>query len=183
MSDHEHEAILASVLRTAVDTIIIIDEAGKIESVNPAIERMFGFSLDEMLGQNINMLMPSPYREQHDGHLNHYHETGEKRIIGIGREVQGRRKDGSTFPLHLAVSEFFAGRRKLFTGIIRDISDLKAVQSQLQQLNTTLDERVHQQAEELQQAQTELIEIETELGSGTTFSVSLPGEHASSGNP
>lgn len=160
MPNHEREAILASVLRTAVDAIIIIDESGKIESVNPATQRMFGFAPEEMLGQNVKMLMPSPYHEQHDGYLNHYHETGEKRIIGIGREVQGKRKDGSVFPLHLAVSEVDLGSRKLFTGIIREISDLKAVQSQLQQLNTTLDERVRQQAEELHHAQVELIEKE-----------------------
>jgi two-component system sensor kinase FixL len=160
MSDHEQEAILAAVLRSAVDAIIIIDEAGKIEAVNPATERMFGFSLDEMLGQNVKMLMPSPYREQHDGYLRHYHETGEKRIIGIGREVQGRRKDGSSFPLHLAVSEVDTGSRKLFAGVIRDISDQKAIQSQLRHFNATLDERLRQQADELHQAHSALIKKE-----------------------
>ncbi len=158
MSDQEQDAILASVLRTAVDAIIIIDDTGTIQSVNQATQRMFGYQPAEMLGQNVKMLMPSPYRDQHDGYLKHYHETGEKRIIGIGREVMGQRKDGSTFPLHLAVSEVEAGPRKLFTGIIRDISDLKAVQTQLEQLNATLDERVQRQAEELHRAQKELIE-------------------------
>ncbi len=160
MSDQQQDAILASVLRTAVDAFIIIDEGGTIQSVNQATQRMFGYQLDEMLSQNVKMLMPSPYREQHDGYLNHYHETGEKRIIGIGREVMGQRKDGSKFPLHLAVSEVDAGPRKLFTGIIRDISDLKAVQTQLEQLNATLDERVQRQAEELHRTQKELIEKE-----------------------
>lgn len=160
MPNHEHQAILAAVLQTAVDAIIIIDERGQIESVNPATERMFGFTSDAMVGQNVKMLMPSPYRQEHDGYLNRYHETGERRIIGIGREVTGQRKDGSTFPLHLAVSEINAGERKLFAGIIRDISDLKDVESELKQLNVTLDERVQEQAEQLHAAQAELFEKE-----------------------
>lgn len=160
MSDHEQQAILAAVLQTAVDAIIIIDQRGTIESVNPATERMFGFSSQEMLGQNVKMLMPSPYHEQHDGYLDRYRQTGERRIIGIGREVMGQRKDGSTFPLHLAVSEINAGERKLFAGIIRDISDLKAAESELKQLNMTLDERVRVQTGHLHAAQAELLEKE-----------------------
>ncbi|KLU05243.1 Two-component oxygen-sensor histidine kinase FixL [Rhodopirellula islandica] len=160
MHDVEQLAVLASVLRTAVDAIIIIDERGTIESVNLATERMFGFRADEMLGQNVKMLMPSPYHEQHDGYLDRYQETGERHIIGIGREVTGQRKDGSLFPLHLAVSEVEAKERKLFTGILRDISDFKAAEAELKQLNATLDQRVQDQAAELQKAQTELVEKE-----------------------
>ncbi len=160
MPKHEHQAILAAVLQTAVDAIIIIDERGTIESVNPATEQMFGFTSDAMVGQNVKMLMPSPYRQEHDGYLNRHHETGERRIIGIGREVTGQRKGGGTFPIHLAVSEVNAGERKLFAGIIRDISDLKAVESELKQLNATLDERVQKQAEQLHAAQAELLEKE-----------------------
>jgi two-component system sensor kinase FixL len=160
MHDVEQLAVLASVLRTAVDAIIIIDQRGTIESVNLATERMFGFRSDEMLGQNVKMLMPSPYHEQHDGYLTRYQQTGERHIIGIGREVIGRRKDGSQFPLHLAVSEVETKERKLFTGILRDISDLKAVEAELKQLNATLDQRVQEQAAELQRAQSELVEKE-----------------------
>ena len=160
MSENEKQAILAAVLRTAVDAIIIIDKCGVIESINHATERMFGYARDEMLGNNVTMLMPSPYREEHDGYLERYHKTGERRIIGVGREVTGRRKDGSNFPLHLAVSEVDAGERKLFAGILRDISDLKVVEAELMQLNATLDERVQQQASQLNSAQAELFEKE-----------------------
>ncbi|WP_145275498.1 PAS domain S-box protein [Planctomycetes bacterium SV_7m_r] len=160
MDDHEQQAILASVLKTAVDAIVIIDQRGIVQSVNPATERMFGFGASELIGQNVKILMPSPYHEQHDGYLDWYEETSEKKIIGIGREVIGKRKDGSTFPLHLAVSEVESGSRKLYTGILRDISDLKAVEQELKRLNATLDQRVHQQAEQLHQAETQLIEKE-----------------------
>ena len=160
MHDDEQLAILASVLRTAVDAIIIIDQRGTIESANIATERMFGFSPGEMIGQNVKMLMPSPDHEQHDGYLARYKETGERHIIGIGREVTGKRKDGSLFPLHLGVSEVQTDQRKLFTGILRDISELKAAEAELKQLNATLDQRVKAQAAELQQAQLELVEKE-----------------------
>ncbi|MEP4681829.1 MAG: PAS domain S-box protein, partial [Rhodopirellula bahusiensis] len=160
MHDDEQLAILASVLRTAVDAIIIIDQKGTIESANIATERMFGFNSVEMIGQNVKMLMPSPYHEQHDGYLDRYQKTGERHIIGIGREVTGKRKDGSLFPLHLGVSEVETDQRKLFTGILRDISELKAAEGELKQLNATLDQRVRTQAAELQQAQLELVEKE-----------------------
>ncbi|PHQ32251.1 two-component system sensor histidine kinase NtrB [Rhodopirellula bahusiensis] len=160
MHDDEQLAILASVLRTAVDAIIIIDQKGTIESANIATERMFGFDSVEMIGQNVKMLMPSPYHEQHDGYLDRYQKTGERHIIGIGREVTGKRKDGSLFPLHLGVSEVETDQRKLFTGILRDISELKAAEGELKQLNATLDQRVRTQAAELQQAQLELVEKE-----------------------
>lgn len=160
MFEHEQDAIFASVLRTAVDAVIIIDDAGKIESVNSATERMFGYSTTEIVGKNVKILMPSPDHERHDAYLKHYLETGKQQIIGIGREVNGQRKDGSIFPLHLAVSEVDTGSRKLFTGILRDISDLKAVQLELERVNATLDERVRQQAMELYQAHVELVEKE-----------------------
>lgn len=160
MDDVEKQAVLASVFQTAVDAIVIIDRRGIIHSVNPATERMFGYGASELVDQNVKILMPSPYHEQHDGYLDRYEATGEKRIIGIGREVIGKRKDGSTFPLHLAVSEVNSGSRKLYTGILRDISDLKAAEQDLKQLNATLDERVHEQAEQLHHAKKELIEKE-----------------------
>jgi len=160
MLEHERPALLAALLETAVDAIIVIDREGIIESVNPATERMFGFSQTEMRGQNVKMLMPQPYRNHHNSYLKRYHQTGEARIIGIGREVIGKRKDGSTFPVHLAVSEVDAGERTLFAGIIRDISDLKAVEKELMQLNATLDQRVQEQAAELNEAHVELLEKE-----------------------
>ena len=102
----ETEDRLRTMVDTAVDAIITIDEHGTINSINAATERMFGYPAAELIGQNVKMLMPPPYREEHDGYLARYLQTGEKHIIGIGREVQGRRKDGTTFPVDLAVSEF-----------------------------------------------------------------------------
>lgn len=118
----EQSARLAAIVETAVDAIITIDAFGIIDSFNPAAERLFGYARDEVLGKNISQLMPTPYREAHDGYLQHYLATGEKRIIGIGREVVAQRKDGTTFPIELAVSEMHVGNRRLFTGLVHDIS-------------------------------------------------------------
>ena len=114
---------LQAIVETAVDGIITIDDQGTIETVNPATERLFGYTADEMIGRNVSMLMPQPYRAEHDSYLHRYRRTGERRIIGIGREVRGRRKDGSEFPLELAVSETMLPDRRFFTGMIRDISE------------------------------------------------------------
>ena len=116
---------LEAILSNAVDSIITIDESGIVESVNPATESMFGYDADEIVGHNIKLLMPSPYRESHDSYLANYLNSGKKKIIGIGREVLGQRKDGSTFPIHLAVSEIRVGGKRFFTGMVRDISELK----------------------------------------------------------
>jgi PAS domain S-box-containing protein len=121
----EGDARTRAILDAAVDAILTIDEKGIVESVNPAAERLFGYSKPEMIGQNVKMLMPAPYKAEHDEYLHNYLTTGIKKIIGIGREVVGRRKDGSTFPMHLAVSELQLGSRKMFTGIARDISDVQ----------------------------------------------------------
>lgn len=126
------EARTRAILDAAVDAIITIDERGKIESLNPAAEKLFGYASAELIGQNVKLLMPSPYHEEHDGYLNNYVTTGQKKIIGIGREVVGRRKDGGTFPMHLAVSELWLGNRRMFTGIARDITDLRTAIRQLQ---------------------------------------------------
>jgi two-component system sensor kinase FixL len=119
------------ILDTAVDCIITINEKGIVESVNPAGERMFGYAAEEVLGRNVSMLMPTPYREEHDGYLANYVRTGEKRIIDIGREVSGRRKDGTTFPIDLAVSEAQRGQRREFVGIVRDITKRKRAEEDL----------------------------------------------------
>lgn len=122
---------LRAILDTAIDAIISIDNRGLVQAVNPAAERMFGYTPAELIGQNVKVLMPSPYHEEHDGYLDRYKHTGEKRIIGIGREVQARRKDGTVFAIDLAVSEVEPG--KLFTGIIRDISDRKTAETKLRE--------------------------------------------------
>jgi PAS domain S-box-containing protein len=123
--------MLRAILESAVAAILAIDSAGRIQSVNPAAERLFGYSAEEMLGQPINMLMPEPYRTQHDGYLTRHLTTGEKRIIGIGREVEGQRKDGTIFPIHLAVGAFEVGGQRFFSGIINDLSARARLQAEI----------------------------------------------------
>ncbi len=117
------QGLSRSILETAVDGIITINETGVIEAVNPAVERLFGYESGELLGRNVSMLMPSPVREAHDGYLMRYLRTGQRRVLGIGREVTGVRKDGILIPLYLAVGEVTGGDRPRFTGILHDISE------------------------------------------------------------
>src|SRR6185369_9983975 len=116
------ETKLEAILNSAVAAIITIDTLGVIQTVNPATERLFGYSAEELLGQNVRVLMPPPYHEEHDAYLANYVKTGKRKIIGSGREVSGRRKDGTIFPVDLAVSEFIADGVKYFAGIISDLS-------------------------------------------------------------
>lgn len=127
------ETRLRAIVDHAVDGIITINERGLIESFNPAAERMFGYAEADVIGRNVKILMPEPYQSEHDGYLHRYRETGQAKIIGIGREVVGLRKDGSTFPLELAVSEMHLGNRRGFTGIVRDITERKDAESELEQ--------------------------------------------------
>ena len=123
----EREERLRSITQTAPDAIVIIDESGIIDTVNPAAERLFGYASDELVGQNVKMLMPSPHREAHDAHLARYRETGEKRVIGIGRVVVGRRKDGTTFPVRLAIGEIELEQGRLFTGFLHDMTERETI--------------------------------------------------------
>ncbi|MBI1915293.1 MAG: PAS domain S-box protein, partial [Planctomycetes bacterium] len=132
---------IRSVVDHVVDGIITIDERGTIETWNPAAARIFGYSAGEVVGQNVKMLMPEPYHGQHDDYLAAYLRTGQAKVIGIGREVVGRRKDGSIFPLDLAVSEFRLGERRFFTGIVRDVTERKRMQEALEQRADELAER------------------------------------------
>jgi PAS domain S-box-containing protein len=127
------EAQLRTIIDTAVDGMVIIDATGRIELFNPACQRMFGYDAAEVIGRNVKMLMPEPYHGQHDGYLANYRRTGDAKIIGIGREVVGRRKDGSTFPMDLSVGETREGELSLFVGVIRDISDRLRTEEQLRQ--------------------------------------------------
>lgn len=129
---------LRSILQLVPDAIIIIDERGLIETFGTAAERLFGWTAAEVHGKNVSMLMPSPYQARHDGYLKHYMETGERRIIGIGRVVVGRRKDGSTFPMELSVGEMRPSGRRLFTGFVRDLTEHQLAEKRLQTLQTEL---------------------------------------------
>jgi len=122
---------LRAILETAVEGIITIDEHGIIESFNLAAERIFGYTADEVTGRNVSMLMPSPHREQHDTYLSNYLHTGHAKIIGIGREIAARRKNGTVFPMDLSVSEVQLADRRLFTGFIRDITERKEAEKAL----------------------------------------------------
>jgi len=135
------EERLRAILHTAVEGIITIDQQGIIEAMNPAAEKTFGFEASEVIGKNVSCLMPSPYREEHDRYMANYLSTGQAKIIGIGREVLGQRKDGSVFPMDLAVSEIRLAERRLFTGFVRDITERKKAEAKLAELAHTLAEK------------------------------------------
>jgi PAS domain S-box-containing protein len=127
------EARWKAIIDSAVDGIIVIDAHGRIEAFNPAAERLFGYSAQEVIGRNVDMLMPSPYREEHDTYLARHLATGRAKIIGIGREVQGLRKDGTTFPLHLSVGQITVHGERKFTGILHDLTGRVQMEAQLRE--------------------------------------------------
>lgn len=134
----EREAHQRSVLDTVPDAMVVIDTHGVTQSFSATAERLFRYTPEEVIGRNVGMLMPSPYREQHDGYLQRYLSTGERRIIGIGRLVVGQRKNGSTFPMELAVGEVRSGERLSFTGFIRDLTERQQTQKRMQELQAEL---------------------------------------------
>ncbi|MFN7915370.1 MAG: PAS domain S-box protein [Vicinamibacterales bacterium] len=127
------EIFLDAIVNVVIDGIVTIDGRGRITTVNAATERIFGYTEEELVGRNVNVLMPEPYHSGHDGYIRRYAETGEKRIIGIGREVTGRRKDGTTFPVELSVAEFMVEGERFFAGVLRDITERRSVEEQLRQ--------------------------------------------------
>jgi two-component system sensor kinase FixL len=132
------EAHLTSILDTVPDAMVVIDETGIMRSFSHAAERLFGYTAAEAIGQNVKILMPSPYRENHDGYLDRYRRTGERRIIGIGRVVVGVRKDGSTFPMELSVGEMKSSNRQFFTAFGRDLTERQQTETRLQELQAEL---------------------------------------------
>jgi len=133
---------LRAILETAVEGIITIDEHGIIESFNPAAERIFGYRAKEVIGKNVSVLMPSPHREQHDNYLGNYLHTGHAKIIGIGREIVARRKNGTVFPMDLSVSEVRLADRRLFTGFIRDITERKRLEKEILEISEREQRRI-----------------------------------------
>jgi two-component system, LuxR family, sensor kinase FixL len=132
------EAHLKSILDTVPEAMVVIDERGLIQSFSAAAERLFGYAASEAIGQNVKMLMPAPYRDEHDGYLGRYIRTNEARIIGIGRVVVGQRKDGTTFPMELAVGEMRSNNRRYFTGFIRDLTERQNAEARFQELQSEL---------------------------------------------
>lgn len=132
------EAHLQSIIDTVPEATIVINERGIIQSFSATAERMFGYTAAEAIGNNVTLLMPSPYREEHDDYIKRYRDTGERRIIGTGRMVAARRKNGSTFPIELAVGEIWSGSQRSFTGFIRDLTERQETEARLQELQSEL---------------------------------------------
>ena len=152
----ETAKLLYSIINTAIDGIITIDYRGIIETMNPAALNIFGYDEGEVYGKNISVLMPEPDKSAHDGYLQRYQTTGERRIIGIGREVLGLKKDGSTFPFRLAVSEVEYDNRKIYTGFIHDLSREKNAEKSLKEYTEILEERIRERTAILQTLVNEL---------------------------
>ena len=127
------EARWRAIVESAVDGIVVIDARGQVEAFNRAAERLFGYAADEVVGQNVNMLMPAPYHDEHDAYIARYRATGIQKIIGIGREVTGLRKDGSRFPLHLSVGEVLIQGESKFTGILHDLTERVQLETRLRE--------------------------------------------------
>jgi two-component system, LuxR family, sensor kinase FixL len=136
--EQDQETHLRSILATVPDAMVVIDEKGVILSFSAAAERMFGFAEEEVLGENVSALMPSPDRERHDGYLQHYLNTGERKIIGVGRVTTARHRAGYTFPIELSVGEAWIGDRRIFTGFVRDLTERQQTESRLQDLQAEL---------------------------------------------
>ncbi len=167
--NHENENIsdvasrLNAIIQTAVDGIITISDRGIIESVNPATCKLFGFEVSEMIGQNIAMMMPMPHSHVHDNYIHNYLTTGHRKIIGIGREVLGKKKDGTTFPFWLAVSEINLGGKRLFTGIVHDMTEQKKAEAELLILNQELEGRIAERTERLSDVVNKLLATNQQL--------------------
>lgn len=157
--------LLEAIIDTAIDGIITIDHLGIIESVNPSALALFGYSAEELLGKNITVLMPEPDHSRHDGYISSYKKTGERKIIGIGREVEGRKKDGTTFPFRLSVSEVFHHERRIFTGFVHDLTREKEAENKLLQHTLELEETVRDRTKNLISLVSELEFAKAEVSS------------------
>lgn len=156
LSAREVGAIATAILEAAVDAIVVISPVGAILAANEATVRLFGWEREQMLGRNVTMLMPEPFRSEHDEYLSRYLATGDAHIIGIGREVEALRADGSVFPMFLSVSEVKTGEQHLFTGIIHDLTERNRQRAELERANKDLEQRVAERTRELDESMTEL---------------------------
>jgi two-component system sensor kinase FixL len=156
----ESEERHRSLFQNAVEGVITMGEDRQIRAVNPAAQSMFGYREEELVGKNVNILMPNPYHEQHDRYVANYLKTKQRKIIGLGREVLGKRKDGSEFPIDLSVAELQLSSGRVFTGIVRDITGRKRAELELQRLNEQLEELVQERTRELEDAQEALVRKE-----------------------
>ncbi|HFC01023.1 MAG TPA: PAS domain S-box protein [Phaeodactylibacter sp.] len=148
---------LRAIFETAKDCFIIIDTHGKITKVNPAGAKLFGYEEAELLGQNIKILMPSPHYELHDSYIKNYEITGEKKLIGKGRDVYAKRKDGTTFPCHLSVSEFYMKNERCYVGIIHDLTLRKKNQEEIIELNRQLEQKIQLKTNDLSEVVNKLL--------------------------
>ncbi len=159
----ELELRFRTVVEHAIDGIITIDTRGIVESINPAACRLFGYASEDIVNKNISILMPEPHRKQHDSYLEKYHATGQKNVIGIGREVTGCKKDGSLFPFWLSVTELKINNKTIFTGIVHDISELKSAEEEVRRLNRRLIDANSELEEKISQRTDELAEVVNRL--------------------
>jgi len=169
----ESGRLLAAIIDHAIDGIITIDNRGNVESINPAALELFGYQAEEVIGHNISMLMPEPDRGNHDGYLHNYQTTGHKKIIGIGREVMGLKKNGETFPFRLAVSEVWLKDKNIFTGFIHDLSREKAAEDMLKQHATELEHKVSERTRDLISLVSELEKAKAEVSKSLEKEIEL----------
>ena len=160
---NEFAGRLEAIIETAIDGIITINDAGIVESMNKSAAEIFQYDSNEVIGQNVKMLMPEPDRSQHDAYIRRYKETKRPRIIGIGRDVIGLKKDGTEFPFRLAVSEVFLSDRIIFTGIVHDLSEVSKVNAKLKKVNDALEIKVEERTEELENAINKLLKSNKQL--------------------
>jgi len=154
---------LQAIIDTAIDGIITINKQGIVESLNPSAAGLFGYKPSEVIGNNIKILMPEPYHTEHDGYLHRYQATKVPHIIGTGREVSGRKKDGIIFPFRLAVSEVILNDRIIYTGIIHDLTDVKEAEEEIVQLNKRLEKKVNERTKELERTVNKMLSTNTSL--------------------
>jgi two-component system sensor kinase FixL len=167
------EAKMRAVLDGAVDGIITIDEAGIVESFNPAAEAIFGYVAHEVIGREVSLLAPEPHKSKHSAYIQHYLNTGKATIIGIGREVEGEHKNGKQIPLELGISEIIVDRKRLFTGILRDVSERKRTEAELLRYRENLEQLVEDRTQELKEAQQKLVEQAFESGRAELAAIML----------